>query len=319
MKTSLQQYKAIMGEFERLGSQIEKVFSELSDDPGNMAAVDSLARMIGNAQPYPSDMFRHVLEVLAEDFSAKHIAAAGDNVDAVRACRDALAALSAPLVREYDAPLWKSEAALRELGVKYSRRADGFLEVAGSIDLSRKDLKDIPDLANVIVLQDFMCDMNELTSLAHVPRFIGGTASFANNFLQTIAGGPEFVGGHYIISGNSVADLRGGPLYVGANYYAQQMSFVETLAGITGQIVGELHLKESRKIKHFEHAPKNTAGIVSDFGTFKSWDDVPRQLRASPEMLAVIDFREMMAGISLHSRQLSRPVSAPKTARFTRK
>jgi hypothetical protein len=67
-----------------------------------------------------------------------------------------------------------SETALKQLNVIYTRRDDGRLLVETSLDFRDRDMKELPDLSNVVVQGDFLFSMNELTRAVSAPK----TASF---------------------------------------------------------------------------------------------------------------------------------------------
>lgn len=63
-----------------------------------------------------------------------------------------------------------TESVLRSLGVNYSIRPDGKYLVDGDLDVSDRNLNELPDLCRVIVFGKFICSGNNLKTLSHAPR-----------------------------------------------------------------------------------------------------------------------------------------------------
>lgn len=223
------------------------------------------------------------------------------------------------LVTADPAPVLDSEQAMRDLGIPYSRRADGMIEV-GTVELSGKLDKRLPDFSNVIVMGDFLVANNGLVTLAGAPRYVRGNMSVHDNALRDLSWAPDYVGGEFIASKNQLANLRHGPEYVGGNYNAVNNS-LESVEGAPREMAGILAVRGNPALTHLEYAPGKFGELQSDLGIFKTPDDIPDELRISPEKRERQrrEFREMMEGVTKHAKGLSQPVSAPKTARFTRK
>jgi hypothetical protein len=62
------------------------------------------------------------------------------------------------------------EQALVNWGVDYIKRKDGTLFVPGNLNVSNRDMTELPDLSNVVVEGNFSCMHNRLTSLKGAPR-----------------------------------------------------------------------------------------------------------------------------------------------------
>ena len=209
---------------------------------------------------------------------------------------------------------------LRKLGIKYSRRADGMLEVADKIDLTGKKLGTLPDLSNVVVLGDFSAGGNDLKNIVGAPPFVGSTATFAGNVIKSLAEGPQYVGVDFVVSSNNLGDLHGSPLYVGRDYEARQ-NLLTTLAGTQPELNGVFSLKGNFRLVSFEQGPRVFEEMRTEFGDFKTWEDIPANFRTSAATIArqAQEFRDMVTEISKQAGVLSGPVTAPKTARFTRR
>ena len=184
-----------------------------------------------------------------------------------------------------------SEVALKLLNVIYSRRPDGRLLVETSLDFRNRDLTELPNLSNVVVQGDFLFSMNELTSLKGAPYSVSGDFRGALNRVKDLRNLPRHIGG--------VADLSGNRL--------------RSLKGAEGTEVDVLNVTGNPGLKDLENPPKSFTELQSDFGTFKTADDIPPELRVSEATRARIrETADSLAG-------LTRAVSAPRTATFRKK
>jgi len=297
------------------------VVNDVMTMPANTGVVEKFTQLLAAQGDYPSDIFRAAVEHITFEYDANFIPhAAKNDIHALLRHREVFAGLSAQLQPAALATPQPSETELRSLGIKFSCRADGMLEVADKIDLIGKKLGKLPDLSNVVVLGDFFAGGNDLKDIAGAPPFVGGTASFSGNVVKTLAEGPQYVGVDFIVSANNLDNLHGSPLYVGRDYGAAQ-NLLTTLAGTQPELNGAFYLKGNFRLVSFEQGPRVFEEMQTDFGTFKTWEEIPENLRisqATRDKLAQ-DFREMMDGVAKHTGVLSRAVPAPKTARFTRK
>ncbi len=108
------------------------------------------------------------------------------------------------------APLTEAEQKLTEWGVKYKRKNDGTI-VVRELDISGKKLTRLPDLSNVVVLGDFICQNNQLTSLAGSPKSVGRGFYCDGNKLTSLIGGPQTVAGYMSCKSNPLTSLAGAP------------------------------------------------------------------------------------------------------------
>ncbi len=184
-----------------------------------------------------------------------------------------------------------SEIALKRLNVIYTRRDDGRLVVESSLDFRDRDLKELPDLSNVVVQGDFFCSMNNLTSLKGAPYSVSGDFRCALNQIKDLQHMPQFVGGIADISGNRLRSINGAEVAE----------------------VGILKVTGNPGLRDLENPPRKFGELESDFGTFKTADDNPVALRVSENTRARI--RETANSLT----GLTRAVAAPKTATFRRK
>jgi hypothetical protein len=202
-------------------------------------------------------------------------------------------------------PFINAEKALQSWEVPYERRPDGTIFVPGDIIVSDLNLAALPDLSDVVVQGSFFCNHNILFSLKGAPRKVYGDFCCNHNALSTLEGGPEIVGGSYAASGNHLLSLtgaprevpgdfdctgnqlwslHGGPGNVGGDYLAGRNRLV-SLRGAARR-VRTLRCEEN-KLESLEDAPAIFQRIQSDFGVFRHWEDVPVDLRYSPETKAL--------------------------------
>lgn len=71
------------------------------------------------------------------------------------------------------------EQALIDWGVEYVKRKDGTLMVSGNLNVSNRDMTELPDLSDVVVEGNFSCLHNRLTSLKGAPK---GFTSLISDF-----------------------------------------------------------------------------------------------------------------------------------------
>lgn len=144
----------------------------------------------------------------------------------------------------------------------YEIRADGLLDVNGSIKVSSNNLFKLPLKFNRVT-GDFICKSNSLTSLRGSPKFVGGTFDCSDNKLISLKGGPDYVGASYFCQDNNLIDLKGSPIEVigrfncalnklktlqygpekiGESYYANYNQ-ITSLIGCARQIGRDFHIE----------------------------------------------------------------------------
>ena len=193
------------------------------------------------------------------------------------------------------AALATAEQFLTDLGVSYSRQADGSLFVGGSLDVANKQLTVLPDLSMVDVNDDFFCDGNQLTTLAGAPRSVAGAFDCSNNKLTSLVGAPETCAAfmcannaltslkgapqsvlNFYCDGNQLTDLAGGPVTTPGAYDCSN----NALASLSGAPPNcREFLCAGNKLVCLQGAPRGFEKLVSDFGTFASWNAVPDDIR----------------------------------------
>lgn len=155
-----------------------------------------------------------------------------------------------------------AEALFTEMSVAYTRQADGSLYVPKGLNLADKQLTVLPDLSMVDVGGDFWCDQNQLTSLKGGPRSVEGTYDCSHNLLVSLEGAPaecnDFDCGH-----NLLTVLRHAPQKVVDTFFC-----------------------ENNLLTSLEDAPALFSNLLSDFGHYNAWSQVPMEHRLPPETRA---------------------------------
>ena len=220
-------------------------------------------------------------------------------------------------------PPSEAEQALEKWGVAYEVKPNGTIFVAGDIILIGKGLTQLPDLSNVTVAGNFTCEGNQLTSLKGAPQFIGGNFSCSRNRLTSLDHAPQLVAGSFFCSSNELGTLRGAPRKVGANFFCSNnnLTTLEHAPEYVGkgfacnenQLTSLEHLPKhigggmacsGNKLTSLDNAPSSVSGgffcrrnklstlegapqafrkLMTDFGDYAAWNDVPEHLRMTPE------------------------------------
>lgn len=110
----------------------------------------------------------------------------------------------------------KIETLLQSLKITNYKIDDNLVvDVFESVNLYGKNLKKIP-VQFGIVKGNFLCGMNNLTSLKGAPSIVTGGFSCADNKLITLEDGPMTVLKEYYCMGNELVSLKGSPKKVKA-------------------------------------------------------------------------------------------------------
>lgn len=152
----------------------------------------------------------------------------------------------------------EAEQALQSWQIDYTKRSDGTIFVAGDINLWNKNLSQLPDLSQVVVQGNFICDNNNLTSLQGAPRAVGGNFSCDHNQLKNLQGAPKTVGGYFSCSHNQLADLYGGPQTVGGGFWCKHNNLM-SLHGAPSSVGGDFECYANR-LTSLYGAPASVGG-----------------------------------------------------------
>ena len=165
-----------------------------------------------------------------------------------------------------------AQQVLQELGVEFTTRSDGLLEVPGDLKLQGKGLTRLPDLSQVVVLGSFSCINNELTSLKGAPQYVGKDFWCTNNQIETLEHAPQHIGDNLYCYNNRLMTLQGAPAELGGGLYCKDNN-LSSLAGAPSKLT--VLWCHDNPLTSLEGAPKEFKVIsTSDFGDFSSWDEM---------------------------------------------
>jgi hypothetical protein len=131
------------------------------------------------------------------------------------------------------------------------------VDVEGSVDLSRKELREIP-IKFGRVGGGFNCYNNKLTSLEGGPQSVGGGFYCQYNQLTSLEGGPQSVGGDFYCFNNQLTSLEGGPKSVGGDFHCYNNKLTSLQGG--PQSVGGGFNCYNNKLTSLEGGPQSVGG-----------------------------------------------------------
>ena len=99
----------------------------------------------------------------------------------------------------------------------YTINPDGSIDVNGNVDLSYKNLTQLPLTFNK-VYGNFYCNCNNLTTLKGGPKWVGGFFSCYRNRLSSLEFSPDYVGDYFECTGNDLTDNY-CDTEIGGNFY----------------------------------------------------------------------------------------------------
>ena len=89
----------------------------------------------------------------------------------------------------------------------------------GNLELSNMNLIELPAiLKNVTVNGDFVCELNQLTSLKNSPKYVSNDFFCNDNMITSLKGAPSSVGGSFYCSWNNLTSLEGAPKTVDKDF-----------------------------------------------------------------------------------------------------
>jgi len=157
------------------------------------------------------------------------------------------------------------EAALKALRIKFEKAGDT-IRVKTGIDLSYRDLEELPDLRTVHVEGMFRCDHNKLTSLEGAPSLVRGGFTCSHNQLTTLKGAPTEVHGGFSCEHNRLTTLEGAPTKFSGGLVCSQNPPL-ALPGLS-------------------RVPHTVGTLVSDHGSWPNW---PELLKANLDVRQQVD------------------------------
>jgi hypothetical protein len=166
-------------------------------------------------------------------------------------------------------------------GVEYSRLPDGRLFVAREFSIGGRGLEVLPDLTDVVFGAAFACDVNRLTSLKGAPREVRGIFICDGNLLTDLRGAPRKAGS-FACQNNLLTDLKGAPPRVKGAFYCSGNKLT-SLRGAPYRVSGNFYCSENPTLETLEHAPRRFQRLISDFGKYSAWKNIPDHLRFTGE------------------------------------
>jgi hypothetical protein len=149
----------------------------------------------------------------------------------------------------------------RKFGIEnYTINEDGSIDVDGNVNLSRKQLTNLP-LKFRNVTGYFDCNNNQLTSLEGGPKSVGGSFNCANNQLKTLEGGPKSVGASFLCNNNQLISLKGCPELVYGYFrcHNNQLTSLEGGPKSVNITVGDFYCNNN-KLTSLDGFPKSLRG-----------------------------------------------------------
>jgi hypothetical protein len=141
---------------------------------------------------------------------------------------------------------------------KVTINSDGSIDYSEDVDLSEKNLKEIPFKFN-IVDGDFYCFYNQLTSLEGSPKKVGGGFWCQRNQLTTLEGAPKEVGGDFVCHNNKLMILEGSPKKVGGSFSCSYNQLT-SLKGSPQEVGGNFWCRENQ-LTTLEGSPQEVGGV----------------------------------------------------------
>jgi hypothetical protein len=120
---------------------------------------------------------------------------------------------------------------------------------------------------------------------------------------------PDFsdvvVEGDFCCGYNLLTSLKGSPRVVGGSFYCFN-NRLQSLEHAPPSIGGEFYC-DCNQLASLEGVPVNFTMLVSDLGEFQCWDDIPLELRFSPETRARQQENSLEDATVLHAPLKVRP------------
>jgi hypothetical protein len=135
--------------------------------------------------------------------------------------------------------------------------------VDGDVFLYDKNIINISIKFN-IVIGDFNCSYNRLTSIEGAPEKVGGYFSCSHNKLTSLQGAPKEVGGGFYCDNNKLINLQGAPKEVGGGFDCS-FNKLTSLQGVPEKIDGNFYCYNNL-LTTLQGAPKNKLKqIIKDY------------------------------------------------------
>lgn len=151
---------------------------------------------------------------------------------------------------------WLDEYKVKNYTLLPNEKYGFVVNVAGDLDLNRKNLLFIPVKFNEIKGALF-CGQNQLTSIEFSPDYIGRSFYCNDNNLTTLEFCPGYVGGIFNCGSNKLSSLKFCPQIVGDDFYCDnnKLTSLEFCPQRVGGIFAcgdNIELKKVQKIRNFK-------------------------------------------------------------------
>ena len=119
-------------------------------------------------------------------------------------------------------------ASVEEINKALKVLPDGY-ELNCCVDLSKRNLTELPDFSRVVIKGDFYCEENQIDSLERAPREVTGDFYCYGNQLTTLRGAPSIVGGDFNCLNNPLENYNEKPDKIGGTFIAPKIEQVNII------------------------------------------------------------------------------------------
>ena len=168
---------------------------------------------------------------------------------------------------------------------KYTINDDYTIDVFGSVTVTNKQIKEIPDYINFRNVRGYFSieECKELTSLRGCPINVGLYFSCINcSSLTSLEGAPERVLGFFSCAAcSSLTSLKGAPQEAKGDFYCVDNHSLTSLEGCTKEVGKDFNCSYCTSLTSLEGAPKKVGGdfICNQCGVRFNPKDVKRMCK----------------------------------------
>jgi len=142
---------------------------------------------------------------------------------------------------------------------QYSITKNLYINVYTTIDISEKDIIELPEFINFKYIGGgFYCINTGLISLRGFPRIVTGSFICTDNNLKNLINSPKKIGESLILSNNGLESLEGFPIIVNKNIMLNNNN-LENLKNIPNVIYGDFYINNN-PLKTLKYFPKKIYG-----------------------------------------------------------
>jgi hypothetical protein len=155
----------------------------------------------------------------------------------------------------------------------YTIISDGSIDVNTNVLLASRKFNKLPLNFNIVV-EEFHCRDNQLTTLEGSPNTVGSTFSCYNNNLTSLIGGPHTVGGDYHCYKNQLSTLEGVPITIGGDLICSFNNLTSTYAGEVDIEVNGIVRIENNQLPQLLQDNLNHINLILKYQRpFMIWND----------------------------------------------